>query len=139
MARATPEKKVDHVLQQGTFGHRWHEASAQAQRCVVRSTLHVLRGKWKLLILSLLLDGPRRYGELRAALPEVTEKMLIQHLKELEQDQLVVRTSYPEVPPRVVYTLTDHGRRLLPLFDAMLAWGAAYWADPEVQAGPCPV
>ncbi|GAA3945218.1 helix-turn-helix domain-containing protein [Hymenobacter algoricola] len=94
--------------------------------CPVRTTLNVLGGKWKLLILSSLLQDTRRYGELRRLMPEVTEKMLIQELRELEQDGIVQRMVYQQVPPKVEYTLTEHGRRVSPLLDALLVWGQDY-------------
>ncbi|SHI35600.1 transcriptional regulator, HxlR family [Hymenobacter daecheongensis DSM 21074] len=94
--------------------------------CPVRTTLNVLGGKWKLLILSYLLQNTRRYGELRRLLPEITEKMLIQELRELELDGIVQRTVYQQVPPKVEYTLTEHGRRVSPLLDALLVWGHEY-------------
>lgn len=139
METHTAEKKSENSLPPDSFALQWKEASQQLQTCIVRSTLHVLRGKWKLLILSLMLDQPRRYGELKASMPEVSEKMLIQHLKELEQDQLIIRTSYPEVPPRVEYQLSGHGHSLRPVFDAMLQWGKTYLGDPGVQALRCSV
>lgn len=94
--------------------------------CPVRTTLNVLGGKWKLLILSCLLQETRRYGELRRLMPEITEKMLIQELRELEQDGIVQRTVYQQVPPKVEYTLTEHGRRVQPLLDSLLTWGHGY-------------
>ncbi len=69
----------------------------------------MLGGKWKLLILSYLLDEPRRYGELRRLIPEITEKMLIQELRDLETDGIVARTVHQVVPPRVDYSLTEQG------------------------------
>lgn len=139
MRDETHIKIFDGLSQHPTFGQLWHEASLEVQTCVVRSTLHVLRGKWKLLIISLLLDGPRRYGELKASLPEASEKMLIQHLKELEQDCIVQRTAYPEIPPRVEYQLTEHGKRLRPFFEGMLVWGRTYLSDSKVLSrGACP-
>ena len=94
--------------------------------CPVRTTLNVLGGKWKLLILSYLLDEPRRYGELRRLMPEITEKMLIQELRELEADGIVVRTVHQTVPPRVDYSLTEHGQRVRPFFAELLGWGMQY-------------
>lgn len=94
--------------------------------CPVRTTLNVLGGKWKLLILSYLLQDTRRYGELRRLTPEITEKMLIQELRELEQDGIVLRTTYQQVPPKVEYTLTDRGQRIRPLLEAMATWGLNY-------------
>lgn len=94
--------------------------------CPVRTTLNVLGGKWKLLILSYLLDESRRYGELRRLMPEITEKMLIQELRELEADGMVVRTVHQTVPPRVDYGLTEQGQRVRPFFAELLGWGMQY-------------
>ena len=94
--------------------------------CPVRTTLNVLGGKWKLLILSYLLEEPRRYGELRRLMPEITEKMLIQELRELETDGIVARTVHQTVPPRVDYSLTEQGQRVQPLFAELLGWGQQY-------------
>ena len=94
--------------------------------CPVRTTLNVLGGKWKLLVLSYLLEGPRRYGELRRLMPEVTEKMLIQELRELEADNIVQRLVYQQVPPKVEYQLTEHGRRVQPMFQELISWGNGY-------------
>ncbi len=91
--------------------------------CPVRTSLNVLGGKWKLLILSYLFDAPRRYGELRRLMPEVTEKMLIQQLRELESDGIVTRTVHQQVPPRVDYHLTALGQQVRPTFDQLLSWG----------------
>ncbi|SMB85086.1 transcriptional regulator, HxlR family [Hymenobacter roseosalivarius DSM 11622] len=94
--------------------------------CPVRTTMNVLGGKWKLLILSYLLHGPRRYGELRRAIPEITEKMLIQELRELELDGILTRTVFQQVPPKVEYHLTQQGQLIQPLLDALRQWGSGY-------------
>ncbi len=86
----------------------------------------VLGGKWKILLLSNLAHGPRRYGELKRLLPEITEKMLIQELRGLETDGLVQRTVQHTVPPRVDYALTGPGVAIKPLLHELLAWGTAY-------------
>ena len=106
-----------------------HWATARPEgnlTCPVRTTLNVLGGKWKLLILSYLLDGPRRYGELRRLMPEITEKMLIQELRDLEADGIVARTVHQMVPPRVDYSLTAQGQRVRPFFAELLGWGLQY-------------
>lgn len=118
-------------------------AAARAQgklnQCVIRTYQHVLGGKWKLLILSYLLDGARRYGELRRLIPEISEKMLIQELRELEGDRLLIRKQYPEVPPRVEYILTDMGRALTPIFHNLVEWSASYiQAALDIHQKPCP-
>ena len=94
--------------------------------CPVRTTLNLLGGKWKLLILASLLDGARRYGELRRLMPEITEKMLIQELRELEADGLVARTVHQQVPPKVEYALVGPGELVRPVLHALLGWGLDY-------------
>ncbi|CAM3613054.1 winged helix-turn-helix transcriptional regulator [Isoptericola cucumis] len=92
--------------------------------CGIDAALDVVSGKWKGLILwELEAHGVRRFAELRRGLPGVSEKMLTQHLREMEADQLVVRTVYAEVPPRVEYTLTGHGRALNAALDPLGRWG----------------
>ena len=106
-----------------------HWTSSNAERnliCPVRTSLNVLGGKWKLLILSYLLDEPRRYGELRRLMPEITEKMLIQELRDLESDGIVARTVHQVVPPRVDYSLTEQGLSVRPVFAELLGWGMQY-------------
>ncbi len=87
-------------------------------------TLDVIGGKWTAEIIFQLLGGTRRFGALSTALGGVSPKMLIARLKELERHGFVTRTLYPEIPPRVEYALTDEGRTLKPIIDAMVAWGA---------------
>ena len=106
--------------------------------CPVRTTLNVLGGKWKLLILSYLLQDTRRYGELRRLTPEITEKMLIQELRELEQDGIVQRTVYQQVPPKVEYALTERGQRIGPVLEAMVTWGFDYMQRDDCKV-PLPV
>ncbi len=91
--------------------------------CNVLATLRVIAGKWKPLILWHLFSGTKRFGELRRLMPEVTEKMLVQQLRELEADELVRREVYPEVPPKVEYSLTDYGRTIRPVLNQMSKWG----------------
>jgi len=102
-------------------------------RCPVRMSIQVLGGKWKLLLLSYLFEAPRRYGELRRLVPDVTEKMLIQVLRELEADGLLTRTMHHQVPPRVDYALTEAGRQVRPVFDQLLSWGENYLAMSNEQ------
>src|SRR5277367_6696474 len=94
-----------------------------AQPCGVQTTLSVIEGHWKLPILFRLLDGTRRFGELRRHLPAATQRMLTLHLRELERDGLIHREVYREVPPKVEYSLTDMGRSLEPLLRFMSEWG----------------
>lgn len=92
-------------------------------RCPVSDTLAVIGGRWKPLILYHLRLGPKRFNELRRLMPRVTQRMLTQHLRELEGDGVVSRTVHEKVPPHVEYAFTDDGRTLLPIFDAMAVWG----------------
>jgi len=90
----------------------------------VINALGVLTGKWKLEILFLLNQRLHRFGELRRAIPGITQHMLTAKLRELESDGLIRRTAYPEVPPRVEYEMTSKARRLEPVFDAIFSWAA---------------
>ena len=96
-----------------------------ALTCGVQTTLSVIEGHWKLPILFRLLDGTRRFGELRKYLPAATQRMLTLHLRELERDGLIHREVYREVPPKVEYSLTEMGRSLEPLLRFMSGWGHA--------------
>ena len=96
--------------------------------CPTTAALDILGGKWKVFILSQLVQGTRRFGELKKAIPGVTQKMLTQQLRELEDVGLVTRKIYPEVPPRVEYTLSAHGRTLGPVLRALNEWGQQHRA-----------
>jgi DNA-binding HxlR family transcriptional regulator len=91
--------------------------------CPVYYTLDRIGGRWKPLIIWTLRNGPKRYNELKKGIPAITEKMLIQHLKQLEEDGLVLREVIMIMPPHVEYDLTDSGKALIPALDAMAAWG----------------
>ncbi|MNJ90975.1 putative HTH-type transcriptional regulator YybR [compost metagenome] len=91
--------------------------------CPVSFTLDKISGRWKPLIVWNLRNGKRRYSELKKAIPSITEKMLIQHLKQLETDQLVIREMVAVMPPHVEYRLSDSGKELIPALDAMAVWG----------------
>ncbi|MCK1398664.1 helix-turn-helix transcriptional regulator [Bradyrhizobium sp. 4] len=98
--------------------------------CGLDATLRVIAGKWKPLILYFLAQGgPTRYGELRRAVRDVSDKVLIQQLKELEADGLVKRTDYKEVPPRVDYSLTLLGHSLAQALVPLCAWGTEHMAE----------
>ena len=96
--------------------------------CPVETTLTLISDKWKLTVLRDLMPGTKRFGELKKSVGNVSQKVLTSQLREMEQSGLLIRTVYPEVPPRVEYTLTDLGRSLKPILDAMQSWGEAYKA-----------
>jgi DNA-binding HxlR family transcriptional regulator len=101
----------------------------------VATTIQAIGGRWKMLILWHLEEGQRRYNELRRLIPGVSQKMLTQQLKELEQDGLIERKVYPEMPPRVEYAMTAYGKTLRPIFDIMYEWGVAHRARQSVGGG----
>lgn len=94
--------------------------------CPVEATLSLIGGKYKAIILWHLMKGTLRYSELHRKMPRATDKMLAQQLRELEKDGLITRTVYPVVPPKTEYNLTDFGKSLFPILDAMCDWGRAY-------------
>ncbi|OQO92551.1 transcriptional regulator [Saccharomonospora piscinae] len=97
-----------------------------ADDCTVEAAMEVIGGKWKLVILRHLLDGTKRFGELDRALPGITPRMLTRQLRELEADRLVLRTVYPQVPPKVEYSVTEIGQSLRTLVDQLEQWGHFY-------------
>ena len=97
--------------------------------CGLDATLRIISGKWKPLILFFLRDGPRRYGELKRLIEGVSDKVLIQHLKDLEADRVLARTDYKEVPPRVDYALTPLGRSLADAIVPLCTWGTENAAE----------
>lgn len=94
--------------------------------CTVEATLDVIGGKWKGVILYNLLGSTLRFNELRRKMPNITQRMLTLQLRELEEDGVIERTIYPQVPPKVEYALTDFGRSLEPVLLLMRDWGAQY-------------
>lgn len=96
--------------------------------CPVETTLSLIGDKWKVLILRDLMPGTKRFGELKRSVGGVTQKVLTAQLRQMEDCGLLTRTVYPEVPPKVEYTLTELGYSLKPILDAMLTWGAGYQA-----------
>ena len=90
--------------------------------CPVSYVMEKIGGYWKPIILYHLSNGEKRYSELKRAIPAITEKMLIQHLKQMENDGLVIRRAKPAVPPHVSYILSESGEALIPVIDAMAKW-----------------
>lgn len=97
--------------------------------CPVETTLTLIGNKWKVLILRDLLTGKKRFGELKKSIGNVSQKVLTAQLHAMEENGLLTRTVYAEVPPRVEYTLTDLGESLKPILDAMGNWGEEYKAS----------
>ena len=94
--------------------------------CPVETTLTLISDKWKVLILRDLLSGTKRFGELKKSIGGVSQKVLTTQLRQMEYSGLLNRTVYPEVPPRVEYTLTELGQSLRPVLDALWNWGNNY-------------
>lgn len=103
-------------------------AAKDLPACPVETTLTLISDKWKVLILRDLLPGTKRFGELKRSVGTVSQKVLTAQLRQMEDSGLLVRTVYPEVPPRVEYTLTELGYSLEPILDAMRTWGEEYKA-----------
>ena len=99
--------------------------------CPVETTLMLIGDKWKVLILRDLMDGTKRFGELKKSIGSVSQKVLTAQLRDMEEKRLVERKAYAEVPPRVEYTLTETGYSLKPILDAMWAWGEQYKAKNQ--------
>lgn len=102
--------------------------------CPVDATLSLIGGKYKSLILWHLMDGALRHGQLQKLIPQATPKMLTQQLRELEGDNLLDRTVYPVVPPKVEYSLTGFGQSLKPILSAMYDWGEEYMHRNGMEA-----
>lgn len=94
--------------------------------CPVETTINLIGGRWKVLILRELFKGTRRFGELFRSINGISQKMLTQQLREMEKDGLICRKVYAQVPPRVDYSLTELGKTLKPVLDAMAHWGASF-------------
>ena len=93
-------------------------------QCPVTATLELIGGKWKTIILYSLTNGTRRFGEIAVRIPDISRKVLTEQLKELEADGLINREEFKEIPPRVEYSLTELGRSLSSVFNALEIWGA---------------
>lgn len=94
--------------------------------CPVEMTLQLIGNKWKVLIIRDLLGGTKRFNELMRSVTGITQKVLTSNLRSMEEAGLLTRKVYPEVPPRVEYSLTDTGMSLKPVLDSMIAWGTEY-------------
>ena len=103
--------------------------SSPLPACPVETTLMLIGDKWKVLILRDLMPGAKRFGELRKSIGTVSQKVLTAQLRDMEASGLISRKVYPQVPPRVEYSLTDLGKSLRPILDALQAWGEGYQAQ----------
>jgi DNA-binding HxlR family transcriptional regulator len=93
------------------------------QNCPVTATMGLIGGKWKILIIHLINNDINRFGRMTMMLKDISKQMLTTQLRELENDELIERKIYPEIPPRVEYSLTDKGKSLLPIIEQMKIWG----------------
>lgn len=96
--------------------------------CPVETTLMLISDRWKVLIIRDLLGGTKRFGELKKSVGNISQKVLTANLRKMEEDGLLTREVFPEVPPRVEYTLTETGYSLKPILDSMVIWGKEYKA-----------
>jgi DNA-binding HxlR family transcriptional regulator len=111
------------------------EYSGKSYFCAVELALRIIGGKWKTIILwHLSPDGGKRYGELKRAIPNVTQKMLTQQLRELEADGMIRRVVHAQVPPKVEYSLTELGNSVLPVLKQLSAWGLRFEAMIKAQS-----
>jgi DNA-binding HxlR family transcriptional regulator len=94
--------------------------------CPVATTVSLIGSKWKLLIIRNLLQRPWRFNELKKNMEGISQKVLTDSLRSMEEDGLITRTVYPEIPPRVEYALSDLGQSLKPVLDSMVEWGTNY-------------
>jgi len=102
--------------------------------CPVETTLLLIGEKWKVLILRELITGTKRFGELKKSIPSISQKVLTQQLRAMELDSLIIRKVYPEVPPKVEYSLTETGHSLKIILDAMVLWGEQYKTSHAIQS-----
>jgi DNA-binding HxlR family transcriptional regulator len=101
------------------------------ERCPVTATMSVIGGKWKLLILHLIRNDINRFGKMSMMLKDISKQMLTTQLRELENDGIIERKIYPEIPPRVEYFVTPKGQSLIPIVDLMRDWGNEFLLKPE--------
>ncbi|GEK58265.1 transcriptional regulator [Marinococcus halophilus] len=111
----------------------------EVEFCQFQEALGILVGKWKPVILvHLLNDGTQRFSVLKRKMPGITQRMLTKQLRELEDEDIIQRVIYPEIPPKVEYSITEYGRSLEPILEAMHEWGSSHVArkqaeEPEAQ------
>lgn len=101
-----------------------NKTQEQILKCPLQAAINVIGGKWKTIILYTLSDKTMRFGEIKKAIPKITQKMLTQQLRELESDGLVTRVVYAEVPPKVEYSQTKLAKELRPILNQLCSWGS---------------
>ncbi len=102
--------------------------------CRVEDALSILVGKWKpIILLHLLQKGTQRFSELKRSMPGITQKMLTKQLRELEEEDIIERVVYPQVPPKVEYSMTEYGRSLEPILEAMHEWGTKHTIHKQAK------
>lgn len=107
----------------------------EVEVCQVNKALDIIVGKWKpIILLHLFENGTMRFNELKRSMPGITQKMLTQQLRELEEEDLIHREVYPQVPPKVEYSITVHGKTIEPILEAMHEWGAAHLVHKHHKA-----
>jgi DNA-binding HxlR family transcriptional regulator len=104
-----------------------------AGACPVKAVQNIIAGKWKLAIFWQLRQGTKRFNELQKLLPEISQGILTQQLRELERDELIHREVYKEIPPKVEYSLTEIGQSFTPILDAICEWGVGYLQRTQNQ------
>ena len=109
-----------------SFGGIHMLTKAELPECPVATTLQLIGNKWKILILRNLMARPWRFNEMLHSIPGISQKVLTDNLRALESDEIITRTVFPEVPPRVEYALSDLGESMRPIIKAMEAWGTGY-------------
>ncbi|WP_183572569.1 winged helix-turn-helix transcriptional regulator [Mucilaginibacter sp. X5P1] len=103
----------------------------KASDCPIAATIDVIGGKWKPIIIWLLIQDVKRFGELHRSIPGIALKVLNRQLKELEADSIITRTAYPEVPPRVEYALSEKGKTLTDIMKSLALWSTTNILEPE--------
>lgn len=101
--------------------------------CSIELTMDLIGGKWKFRILWYLNMGTKRFSELKKLIPDITQKMLTTQLREMESNNLITRKVYPQVPPKVEYSITEYGKSLQSTLEEMCKWGTAYAIDHDIK------
>nr|WP_315027928.1 helix-turn-helix domain-containing protein [uncultured Chryseobacterium sp.] len=105
--------------------------------CPIRRTFGIIGSKWRLLIIEIMKDEKKRYGELKRHIPDISEKVLNEELKILVKDGFLTKKSYPEIPPKVEYSLTDKGKKILPIIDSITLFALENMIDESSTFTPC--